>query len=160
MSTTVLQARGLTKRYGTLSAVKDLSLDVFEGEVLGLLGPNGAGKTTSINMLCGLLKPDSGQVSIHGKIITNGATSVRSRVGVCPQDIILWKTLTCLEQMQFIGEMYGMKSQSARHRAEHLLEQLDLSEKKDKLARTLSGGTPSFTFGGTIESRYRRAENR
>ena len=141
MSTTVLQARDLTKRYGTLTAVKDLSLDVFEGEVLGLLGPNGAGKTTSINMLCGLLKPDSGQVSIHGKIITNGATSVRSRVGVCPQDIILWKTLTCLEQMQFIGEMYGMKSQSARQRGEHLLKELDLSEKKDKLARTLSGGT-------------------
>jgi ABC-2 type transport system ATP-binding protein len=139
-TTTVLQARGLTKRYGTLTAVKDLSLDVFEGEVLGLLGPNGAGKTTSINMLCGLLKPDAGQVSIHGKIITNGAPSIRSHVGVCPQDIILWKTLTCLEQMQFIGEMYGMTSRSARQRGEHLLEELDLSEKKDKLARTLSGG--------------------
>jgi ABC-2 type transport system ATP-binding protein len=140
MSTAILQARELTKRYGTQTAVKDLSLEVFEGEVLGLLGPNGAGKTTSINMLCGLLKPDSGQVSIHGKIITNGDSSVRSRVGVCPQDIILWKTLTCLEQMQFMGEMYGMKSQPARQRGEHLLKELDLSEKKDKLARTLSGG--------------------
>jgi len=141
MSTiTVLQARGLTKRYGTLTAVKDLSLDVFDGEVLGLLGPNGAGKTTSINMLCGLLKPDSGRVSIHGKIISNADASLRLRVGVCPQDIVLWKTLTCLEQMQFIGEMYGMKGKSARQRGEQLFKELDLSEKKDKLARTLSGG--------------------
>src|SRR5512136_2471805 len=140
MPTTVLEARELTKRYGALTAVDDLSLEVHEGEVFGLLGPNGAGKTTSINMLCGLLRPDAGQVSIHGKGIVNGDASVRSHVGVCPQDIILWKTLTCLEQMQFIGEMYGMKSRSARQRGEHLLKELDLSEKKDKLARTLSGG--------------------
>jgi ABC-2 type transport system ATP-binding protein len=140
MPTTVLQARELTKRYGALTAVDNLSLEVYEGEVFGLLGPNGAGKTTSINMLCGLLRPDSGQVSIHGKVITNGDASLRSRVGVCPQDVILWKTLTCLEQMQFIGEMYGMKSKSARQRGEHLLEELDLSERKDSLARTLSGG--------------------
>jgi len=140
MSTAVLQASSLTKYYGRLAAVNDLSLEVFEGEVLGLLGPNGAGKTTSINMLCGLLKPDAGQVRIHGKIITNGDAGVRSRVGVCPQEIVLWKTLTCLEQMQFIGEMYGMKGKDARQRGEGLLAALDLSEKKDKLARTLSGG--------------------
>ncbi len=140
MPTTVLQAHGLTKRYGALIAVQNLSLEVYEGEIFGLLGPNGAGKTTSINMLCGLLKPNAGQVSIHGKVITNGDASVRSRVGVCPQNIILWNTLTCFEQMQFIGEMYGMQGKSARQRSEQLLEELDLSEKKDKLARTLSGG--------------------
>jgi ABC-2 type transport system ATP-binding protein len=140
MCTTILEARGLTKRYGTLTAVNDLSLDVFEGEVLGLLGPNGAGKTTLINMLCGLLKPDSGQVRIQGKIITQGDAGIRSRVGVCPQDILLWKNLSCLEQLQFIGEMYGMKSQPARRRGLSLLKELDLSEKKHKLARTLSGG--------------------
>jgi ABC-2 type transport system ATP-binding protein len=140
MSTTVLQARELTKRYGALTAVNDLSLEVYEGEVFGLLGPNGAGKTTSINLMCGLLKPDSGQVLIHGKIITNGDARVRSRVGVCPQNIVLWNTLTCLEQMQFIGEMYGLKGKTARQRGEQLLEELDLSEKKDKQARTLSGG--------------------
>jgi ABC-2 type transport system ATP-binding protein len=140
MSTTVLQAQALTKRYSALTAVQNLSLEVYEGEVFGLLGPNGAGKTTSINMLCGLLKPDSGQVSIHGKVITDGDASVRSRVGVCPQNIVLWNTLTCLEQMQFIGEMYGLKGKFARQRSERLLEELDLSEKRDKLARTLSGG--------------------
>ena len=140
MSTTVLQAQDLTKRYGTLTAVDNLSLEVYEGEVFGLLGPNGAGKTTLINMLCGLLKPDSGQVLIHGKVITNGDARVRSRVGMCPQNIVLWNTLTCLEQMQFIGEMYGLKARAARQRAGQLLTDLDLSEKKNKLARTLSGG--------------------
>jgi ABC-2 type transport system ATP-binding protein len=140
MSAIVLQARELTKRYGALTAVNKLSLEVHEGEVFGLLGPNGAGKTTSINMLCGLLRPDSGQVLIQGKIITNGGSGIRSRVGVCPQNIILWNTLTCLEQMQFIGEMYGLKHKVARQRGEQLLKDLDLSEKEDKLARTLSGG--------------------
>jgi len=91
-------------------------------------------------MICGLLKPDAGQVFIHGKVVTNGDASIRSRVGVCPQEVVLWKTLTCLEQMQFIGEMYGMTGKSARLRGERLLKDIDLSEKKDKLARTLSGG--------------------
>jgi ABC-2 type transport system ATP-binding protein len=138
--TTVLQARSLTKKYGDLTAVNDLSLEVNEGEVFGLLGPNGAGKTTSINMICGLLKPDAGEVTIRGNVITNGDASIRARVGVCPQNIVLWGQLTCLEQMQFIGEMYGMRENAARSRAEKLLQELDLIEKKNKLARTLSGG--------------------
>jgi ABC-2 type transport system ATP-binding protein len=140
MSIPVLQARGLTKHYGALTAVQDLSLEVYEGEVFGLLGPNGAGKTTSINMICGLLRPDGGQVLIHGKTITDDAAGVRSRVGVCPQNIVLWNTLTCLEQMQFVGEMYGLTGKDARRRSEDLLKDLDLVEKKDQLARTLSGG--------------------
>src|SRR5512143_2634286 len=138
--TTVLQAQSLTKRYGEVIAVSDLSLEVCEGEVFGLLGPNGAGKTTSINMICGLLKPDAGQVIVRGKTITNGDASIRARVGVCPQNIILWGQLTCLEQMQFIGQLYGLRGKTARERAQKLLQDLDLSEKKDKLARTLSGG--------------------
>ena len=72
MTNVVLQAIGLTKRYGDLFAVNDLSLEVYAGEVFGLLGPNGAGKTTSINMMCGLLKPDGGHVTIHGQIVTSG----------------------------------------------------------------------------------------
>jgi ABC-2 type transport system ATP-binding protein len=140
MAEPVLQTQAITKHYGSLTAVQDLTLEVYAGEVFGLLGPNGAGKTTSINMLCGLLKPDSGQVLVHGKAITDGDSSVRKRVGVCPQNIVLWNTLTCLEQMQFIGEMYGMKGRAARQRSEQLLTDLDLSEKKNRLARTLSGG--------------------
>jgi ABC-2 type transport system ATP-binding protein len=140
MPAIVIQTRNITKRYGSLTAVENLSLDVYEGEVFGLLGPNGAGKTTSINMLCGLLKPDSGEVLVHGKTITDGAAEVRSRVGVCPQNIILWNNLTCLEQMQYVGELYGLNGKASRQRSIQLLKDLDLDEKKDKQARTLSGG--------------------
>jgi ABC-2 type transport system ATP-binding protein len=140
MSPIVLQVEGLAKRYGAVTAVKHLNLAVNEGEVFGFLGPNGAGKTTSINMLCGLLKPDAGRVLIHDRLVANGETDVRARLGVCPQNIIVWERLTCLEQLQFIGEMYGLRGACARQRGAQLLEQLDLSEKRDQQARTLSGG--------------------
>ncbi len=140
MSTVVLRTEGLTRRYGDLIAVNDLSLEIREGEVFGFLGPNGAGKTTSINMMCGLLKPDAGRVLIHDKPVENGATEVRARVGVCPQEIVLWERLTCQEQLEFIGQMYGVPGRIARQRAERLLDDLDLSEKRHKQARTLSGG--------------------
>jgi ABC-2 type transport system ATP-binding protein len=136
----VLQTEGLTKRYGDLVAVNDLSLQVLEGEVLGFLGPNGAGKTTSISMMCGLLKPDAGRVLVHGQLIAGGSASVRARVGMCPQEIVLWSHLTCIEQLQFIGEMYGVNRRKARQRGDRLLEELGLAEKRDKQARTLSGG--------------------
>jgi ABC-2 type transport system ATP-binding protein len=135
-----LQATGLTKRYGDFLAVNDLNLEVYSGEVFGFLGPNGAGKTTSINMICGLLKPDRGQVTIQGQAITDNNKDIQSKIGVCPQEITLWKKLTCLEQLQFLGEMYGMKRANIHQRCKHLLAELDLSEKTNKLSRTLSGG--------------------
>jgi len=140
MSSSVLQTHLLTKRYDALTAVSELSLEIFEGEVFGLLGPNGAGKTTSISMMCGLLKPDSGMVTVHGKPINQADADVRVRVGVCPQNIVLWGQLTCLEQMLFIGGMYGLYGKAVRQRSEQLLKELDLLEKRDSLARTLSGG--------------------
>ncbi len=140
MSNVVLQTLGLTKRYGSLVAVDALSLEVYEGEVFGLLGPNGAGKTTSINMMCGLQRPDAGQVLLRGKALTGQEADTRSRVGVCPQNIILWERLTCIEQLQFIGEMYSLPGSEARQRGLRLLEELGLTDKRDKQARTLSGG--------------------
>lgn len=136
----VLRVENLTKRYGDLIAVDDLSLTVYEGEVFGFLGPNGAGKTTSINMICGLLEPDAGRVLIHGERVRGGDADTIIRVGVCPQQIVLWERLTCLEQLIFMGEMYGMKRRIARQRGNMLLDSMGLSEKRDKLARTLSGG--------------------
>lgn len=140
MSEPILSTHNLTKHFGDLTAVDGLNLEIFEGEVFGFLGPNGAGKTTSINMICGLLKPDKGWVSIQGEVIQGGSENARSRVGVCPQEIVLWERLTCIEQLQFIGQMYGFSGKTARKRGEKLLEDLDLLEKRNKLARTLSGG--------------------
>jgi ABC-2 type transport system ATP-binding protein len=140
MNGTVLRTENLTKRYGSLTAVKELNLEIKRGEIIGLLGPNGAGKTTSINLMCGLLKPDAGEVFIHGKAVTGGDAEIRSRVGVCPQTTILWGKLTCLEQLEFIGEMYGMGRKEALQRGQELLEIMGLSERRNRLASTLSGG--------------------
>jgi ABC-2 type transport system ATP-binding protein len=140
MTTTILQTENLTKRYGKLVAVNDLNLEIYQGEVFGFLGPNGAGKTTSINMMCGLLKPDAGRVILQGKTLNGGDAALRRRVGVCPQEVILWERLTCLEQLQFIGQMYSMKGSEARERGKKLLKEMDLADRGRSQARTLSGG--------------------
>ena len=138
MTDTAIQTHNLTKRFSGLTAVDDLTLQVQRGEIFGLLGPNGAGKTTIINMLCGLLQPDTGEVFFDGKP-TRGRES-RLRVGVCPQTNVLWGTLTCIEQLEFVGEMYDIPRKVARSRGEALLDVMGLTDKCNKLARTLSGG--------------------
>ncbi len=133
--------KDLTKYYGDLLAVDHLSLEIKRKEVFGFLGPNGAGKTTSINMICGLLKPTEGEVYINGDRITGpGGKHIHSRVGICPQNIIIWPKLTCFEQLVFMGQMYDVPTATAKHRADRLLDQLGLQEKRNKLAYTLSGG--------------------
>lgn len=133
-----LEVKGLVRFYGDLLAVDDLSLQVYRGEVFGFLGPNGAGKTTSIRMMCGLLKPNAGEVYINGSRIRNGL--IRSKVGICPQHIVLWNKLTCYEQLVFMARMYDVPGGIARSRAEMLIERIGLKEKRNKMASTLSGG--------------------
>jgi len=133
MRKTVLETRNLTKQYGDLTAVDNLSLEIHKGEIFGFLGPNGAGKTTSINMMCGLLKPDAGQVLIQGKSAVGGGSDIRTRVGVAPQEAILWEKLTCLEQLEHLGEMYGLPCREAHWRGTELLETLGLSAKAKEL---------------------------
>lgn len=131
----------LVRYFGDLLAVDHLSLEVRRGEILGFLGPNGAGKTTSIRMMCGLLKPSSGEVRINGnKINTEGGTMSRAQVGICPQENILWEKLTCFEQLVFSARMYNVPGETARKRADMLLSRMGLEAKRDKLASTLSGG--------------------
>lgn len=140
MDEMVLETKGLTKRFGELTAVDDLSLQVRAGEVFGFLGPNGAGKTTSISMMCGLLAPNAGWVKVRGEPIAGGSAEVRARVGVCPQELVLWDKLTCIEQLMFIGRMYGVAGATARERGERLLSELGIADKAKALSKTLSGG--------------------
>jgi len=133
-----LQTLGLCKSYNNQLVVDDLSVEIMEGEIFGLLGPNGAGKTTSIRMITGLLQPDSGEVMINGKRATGNDN--RLNVGLCPQELVLWNNLTCREQLIFIAAMYNVSGQKAQHRADELLERMHLTEKRNKLAKTLSGG--------------------
>ncbi len=131
----------LVRYFGDLLAVDHLSLEVRRGEILGFLGPNGAGKTTSIRMMCGLLKPSSGEVRIHGnRIDTDRGTMSRARVGICPQENILWEKLTCFEQLVFSARIYNVPGETARKRADMLLSRMGLEAKRNKLASTLSGG--------------------
>jgi len=128
-----LKADSLVKRYGNVTAVNDISFDIFPGEIFGFLGPNGAGKTTTIKMMSGLMKPDSGRVTIDCE--DNGRS-----IGLCPQHIVIWENLTCLEQIVFMGQMYNMSVTEVKRKGEDLLESLGLLSIKDRLAKKLSGG--------------------
>lgn len=136
-----LEVRKLVRSYGNLLAVDGLSLQVRQGEILGLLGPNGAGKTTTIRMICGLLRPTSGDVIVQGKpLASGGRAEIRSRVGICPQENILWTKLTCFEQLVFSARMYNVRGTLARARADGLLAEMGLESKRNSLAGRLSGG--------------------
>ncbi len=129
----VLTADSLLKRFGNTVAVDNISFEIFRGEVFGFLGPNGAGKTTSIRMMSGLLRPDGGKVTID-------CEDNRRSIGLCPQHIVIWENLTCLEQILFMGKMYDMSATEAGKKALELLESLGLYDSKDRLAGKLSGG--------------------
>ncbi|HBE43468.1 MAG TPA: ABC transporter ATP-binding protein [Bacteroidales bacterium] len=129
----LLKAESLVKKYGKVTAVNDISFEIYPGEIFGFLGPNGAGKTTTIKMMCGLLKPDSGSVTIYS---TNGERSI----GLCPQHIVIWENLTCLEQMIYMGQMYNMPLNHAKSKGNELLSALGLLGIKDRIAKKLSGG--------------------
>ena len=137
---TALRISGLTKRFGDLTAVDHLSLEVRRGEIFGFLGPNGAGKTTTIKMMCGLLRPDAGTVEVNGAPVRASEFKGLGTIGLSPQSIIIWETLTCLEQLVFMGRAYGLDRAAARRRSLELLEAFGLAEKKNKLGKTLSGG--------------------
>jgi len=137
---TVLKVTDVTRRFGDVTAVDRLSLEVRRGEILGFLGPNGAGKTTTLRMLCGLLRPDEGSIEIDGSPLRPGEDRGQSLFGVSPQAVVIWDTLTCLEQLEFMGRMYDLPRSAARARAEELLAIFGLQEKTNRLGRTLSGG--------------------
>jgi len=129
----VLTADSLLKRFGNIVAVNNISFEIYRGEVFGFLGPNGAGKTTSIKIMSGLLKPDGGKVTID-------CDDFGKSIGLCPQHIVIWENLTCLEQILFMGQMYNMSAAEAGRKGIELLESLGLCDSKDRLAGKLSGG--------------------
>ncbi len=135
-----LSVRDLAKSFRDVKAVDGLSFDVRRGEVFGFLGPNGAGKTTTMRMMCGLLRPDAGTVAFNGA----GGGPLRGEtlrtIGLSPQAIVLWETLTCLEQLEFMGRTYGLARADARRRSLDLLGSFGLEDKRDRRAKTLSGG--------------------
>ncbi len=136
----VLSLKGLQKSYGDLVAVKDLSLDVYRGEVFGFLGPNGAGKTTTIKMICGLLKSDAGEILINNRSLNDHYRECKRTIGLCPEDLVIWESLTCLEQLEFLGRQYDLSRDAAKKKALELLEILELIDKRNTWAKELSSG--------------------
>jgi ABC-2 type transport system ATP-binding protein len=135
-----LRLSGLKKSYGDFIAVNDLSLDIFRGEVFGLLGPNGAGKTTTINMICGLLVPDAGEIQIENQVLEDHYRECKRTMGLCPEDLVIWESLTCVEQLMFMGQQYDLSRAASKKKAQELLHKLGLMEQERKLAKQLSGG--------------------
>ena len=137
MSELAIDVRGLNKSFGAKHVVKDFSLQVRRGEIYGFLGPNGSGKTTSIRMICGLLKPDSGEGTCLGHDIRDSA-AIKREVGYMTQRFSLWEDLTIRENLRFIARMYSMGD--GANRVEDALAHLGLAARADQLAGTLSGG--------------------
>ena len=133
----IIEAKNLFKSFGDFVAVDNLNLKIKKGEVFGFLGPNGAGKTTSIKMMVGLLRPTGGKILVDGQDI---AHADRLKIGICPQDIVLWESLTCKESLKFMGQMYEVPEDVLKIRVESLLEDLILMDKANTLVSNLSGG--------------------
>ncbi len=138
--TLILQVRSLVKKYDDFVAVKGISFDIEEGEILSLLGPNGAGKTTTISVLSTLYAPTSGDAIVGGHSVTREPMAVRHLIGVVPQDLALYDDLTARENLVFWGQMYGLSGKALKARADEVLEQIGLSDKAGKRVKTYSGG--------------------
>ncbi|MFD7904235.1 ATP-binding cassette domain-containing protein [Kitasatospora sp. NPDC059747] len=135
-----IQAENLVKTFGDVRALDGVSLDVPEGTVLGLLGPNGAGKTTTVRVLTTLLQPDSGRAVVAGVDVLKHPNRVRSLIGLSGQYAAVDEYLTGFENLQMVGELYQMTARDAKARALELLEWFNLTEAKDRTAKTYSGG--------------------
>jgi ABC-2 type transport system ATP-binding protein len=130
----------VTKRYGTKTAVVDLSLDIAAGELFAFLGPNGAGKTTTIKMLCGLLFPTTGTVTVGGHDIRTDGDRARQLLSYVPDLPFLYEKLTGREFLYFIADMYGLAPEIGRERVAAVIEQFNLKEFVDDLTERYSHG--------------------
>jgi len=136
----LLEVDNLVKKFGDFAAVKGVSFFVAEGEIFSLLGPNGAGKTTTLSMLSCLLAPSSGDALVNGHSITRSPMQVKRLIGVVPQDLALYESLTAIQNLVFWGRMYGMGGKPLKLRVDEVLEQVNLSDRAKSRVETYSGG--------------------
>ena len=140
MGTAAIETNGLTRRFGALTAVDDVTFSVAPGQFFGFLGPNGAGKSTTIKMLTGLLEPTAGSIEILGQRFTAGALDLKREIGVVPEGMALLGRLTAPEYLRFVGRMYGLDRQTTNQRTEELLEFMQLANESRKLVTDFSHG--------------------
>jgi ABC-2 type transport system ATP-binding protein len=140
MSETAITIENLTKKFEDKTAVENLSLQVFKGELFGLLGPNGAGKTTTINILCGLVKPSSGSAKIFGSDVQKETQKVKEQIGVCIQETAIYPYLSGKENLELFGNLYGMNKKAIRERSKILLAKMGLQDDAKRVTAKYSGG--------------------
>jgi ABC-2 type transport system ATP-binding protein len=140
METAAIQTQGLTRCFGALTAVEDVTLTVAQGQFFGFLGPNGAGKSTTIKMLTGLLEPTAGRMEILGRPFGAGALELKRQIGVVPEGMALLGRLTAPEYLRFVGRMYGLDRETVNQRTEELLEFMQLADERRKLITDFSHG--------------------
>ncbi|RMG99831.1 MAG: ABC transporter ATP-binding protein [Chloroflexi bacterium] len=140
MKEPILQARDLHKTFGDVKAVQGISFQIARGEIYSLLGPNGAGKTTTISMLTGLIRPTRGDALIGGYSITRDVQRVKEIIGVVPQEIALYPSLTARENLRFWGKMYGLSGKKLGEQVTAALELAGLQNRADDKVQNFSGG--------------------
>ena len=140
MAEHVIVLNQLSKSFGAVKAVQDLSFSIGPGAIFGFLGPNGAGKTTTMRMLCGLIHPSSGHATIEGADVWKDRQQARTKFGYVPQRFSLYRDLTVEENFRFFGGAYGVPGTELDGRVERLLDVTDLREKRKTAAESLSGG--------------------
>jgi ABC-2 type transport system ATP-binding protein len=140
MTEPILIVEDLEKSYGDNHAVRGVSFRVARGEIFGLLGPNGAGKTTAISMITGLFPPDKGTITVAGLDMKTQTTAAKTKIGLVPQDLALYPTLSARQNLSFFGRIYGLKGKQLQQRVKEVLELIDLTDKADKAIDTYSGG--------------------
>lgn len=136
----VIRARGLTRRFGALTAVDHVDLEVRARQVYGFLGPNGSGKSTTIRMLCGLLTPSDGDIEVLGLEIPRQADALRMRVGYMTQRFSLFEDLSVRENLEFLAAIHDIPRQAARKRVDQLIDEYQFADRQRQLAGSMSGG--------------------
>jgi len=141
----------LKKYYETFLAVDDISFNVNKGEIFGFLGPNGAGKTTTIKMLTGLVKPSDGTATIQGKDIRKQIVEIKKIIGVVTEDSNLYDELSVVDNLQFVGQLYGVPRLERQRKIEELLKKLELEPKKEvKFAKLSKGMKRKVTIAAAL----------
>jgi len=136
----ILEVDKLSKKFGDFAAVKDISFTVEEGEIFGLLGPNGAGKTTTISMLTGVIPPSSGTARIGGYDIQREPIQVKRIIGLVPQDLALYPTLSARANLNFFGSIYGLRGKELQKRVDDVLAIVALTDRQKDPIEKFSGG--------------------
>ncbi|MEC0599883.1 ABC transporter ATP-binding protein [Bacillus spizizenii] len=136
----MLELKNLTKKYDNFTAVNNISLTVEDGEIFGLLGPNGAGKSTMVSMISTVLLPTSGTIKVDGKSLKDKPLEIKKIMGIVPQDLALYETLSAKDNLSFFGSLYGLSGRELKKRTDEVLEIIELADKKNQAVNEFSGG--------------------